>query len=171
MLVQFFSNNKGQAVKNLYFYSLFLFLISFSALAEVKVDVQLSPAGSFEIVTGNINGKVQKTKEGYKAKKLSVSVNSFSTSMELRDKHTKEKLNSSEYPRITVSDVIAANGKGKANIKIMKIKKPISFTYKESGNKLVATFELKLSDFNIKGINYMGIGVKDIVKVKASLAN
>lgn len=91
--------------------------------------------------------------------------------MELRDKHTKEKLNSSEFPRITVFDVIAANGKGKGVIKIMKVKKPITFTYKESGSKIIADFELKLSDFNIKGINYMGIGVKDIVKIKASLAN
>lgn len=169
MVVHINPNNKGLNVKNIIFSSTLLILFTTLTFAGVKVDVQLSPAGSFEIDTGSISGKIEKTSSGYRAKKLSVSVRNFTTSMELRDKHTKEKLQVSEYPKITVFDVVAASGKGSAMIKIMNIKKPISFTYKESDNKITANFELKLSDFNIKGINYMSVGVKDTVKIMANL--
>lgn len=148
-------------------------LISFNAFAAkqgIKVDVQLSPAGSFEITTAKVSGKVKKTDTGYKAKKLSVKVKNFETGMDLRNKHTKEKLQSKKYPTISIRDIKAKNGKGVGTIKIMGKKKKIAFTYKEvASNLLEANFKLSLKNFGIEGISYMGVGVQDEVKVKATI--
>lgn len=150
-----------------------LILLSFNISAareEVKVDVQLSPAGSFEI-KAELKGSLTKDAQGmYQAKKLTVKVKEFETGMDLRNKHTKEKLEFKKYPSITVSDIKAKGGKGIGVIKIMKKKKKIQFSYKEiAGGLLQATFPLSLKDFGISGINYMGVGVKDKVTVTANI--
>ncbi|PIP94171.1 MAG: hypothetical protein COW00_13160 [Bdellovibrio sp. CG12_big_fil_rev_8_21_14_0_65_39_13] len=148
-------------------------LISFSLFAQskgIKVFVDLSPAGSFEIVSSNIKGKVKKSGAGLIADKITASVKDFSTGLELRDHHTKEKLEYKTYPKITISNAKGQGGKGQAMIEVRSVKKAISFSYKELSAKYVqVNFNLNLKDFQFSGLSYMGVGVKDTVKVVATL--
>jgi hypothetical protein len=90
--------------------------------------------------------------------------------MSLRDRHLHEKLEAEKYGFITVAEVSAAGGKGTAKITVRTITKNISFTYKDAGaGKATATFKMKLTDFNLTGINYKGVGVEDEVEVTATI--
>lgn len=155
-------------------FCLFLVFMSSSLMAQskgLKVLVELSPAGSFEILSTSIKGKVKSTGAGYVADKISTSVKSFSTGLELRDNHLKDKLEESKYPKITISNAKAQGGQGTADIQVRNVTKKINFKYKELSSKLISVFfNLSLKDFQFTGINYMGVGVKDQVKVEATLA-
>lgn len=135
----------------------------------VKVVVGLSPAGSFEINSSKLKGKAVLKDGQYTASKVKVSVKSLKTGMDLRDKHLKEKLKSKVFRYIKIDKAVASKGKGSAIIVIKKIMKKINFTYSIKGRYFVAKFPINLPDFNFKGINYMGIGVKNIVNVTATL--
>ncbi len=150
------------------FLSTFLLLSVAQAAPKkgVSVSVELSPAGSFEI-QGKVKGSIKKTGSGYEAKKLSFSVKKLKTGMDLRDKHTKEKLEYKKHSSIVVTDAKGSGGKGTANISVRGVKKPFSFNFKESGKSIIAKFKLNLKDFGISGISYMGVGVKDSVEVTA----
>lgn len=147
--------------------------ISFSLCAEskgLKVFVDLSPAGSFEISTSSIKGKVKKSGTSLSADKITASVKDFATGLELRDHHTKEKLEYKTYPKVTISNAKGQGGKGQAIIEVRNTKRPISFFYKEISAKYVeVSFNLSLKDFNFSGLSYMGVGVKDSVKIVATL--
>lgn len=137
--------------------------------SNLSVNVNLSPAGSFEIKSDSIKGAVSKSGNIFKADKISVPVKSFSTGLDLRDKHTKEKLNYKKYPSIKITDATANNGKGRAKIKIMDVEKEINFNYIERNKVIEIKFQLLLSDFKIQNISYMGIGVSDIVDIIANV--
>lgn len=132
----------------------------------VSVSVELSPAGSFEI-TGKVKGSVKKTGAGYEAKKLSFAVKKLKTGMDLRDKHTKEKLEYQKHSDVVVSDAKGSGGKGSGTITVRGVSKKFSFSFKESGKNIIASFKLNLKEFGFTGINYMGVGVKDSVEVSA----
>lgn len=152
-----------------------LILISLSlfsyitAYANIVAEVAISPAGSFSVSSGAIKGQLTHSDNGFTAKKLSIKVKSLKTGMELRDKHLKEKLKSNVHPSVSLYKIVAKNGKGSGELKIKNIKKKISFTYKKVGSKVVAKFSVNLADYKIDGINYMGVGVKDIVEITAQL--
>ena len=146
-----------------------LLLVSSPVLAKVIAEVNISPAGSFSVKSGSIKGSVTRTKDGFTAKKLSVKVKSLKTGVELRDKHLREKLGSDSHPSISLYRVNAKNGRGVGILKIKGIKRKIGFTYKIDGKNIIADFKINLTDFKISGISYMGVGVKDIVEVKATL--
>lgn len=143
------------------------FVLSFAqaqSLSQALVDVELSPTGSFEI-KGKVHGSVQKG-ETLMAKNLKFVVRSLETGIELRDKHTKEKLESSY---VEVPKAVGQNGQGKAYIVVKGVRKKIPFSYEERGSSVLANFDLSLSDFGIEGIRYMGVGVQDKVSVRANL--
>lgn len=137
--------------------------------SNMSVNVNLSPAGSFEIKSNKIIGSVSKQDNVYSADKINVPVKSFSTGLDLRDKHTKEKLNYKKYPSVKISNAKAKDGKGTAKIKIMDVEKNINFKYSLDHGSIKVSFTLKLSDFSIEGISYMGIGVKDEIDISANL--
>ncbi len=132
----------------------------------ITVDVNLSPAGSFQVTSKRVKGKIQKKGAGYVAENVYVSVKSLKTGSDLRDEHTKKRLNKDD--KVTIVKAIAKNGKGNGIISINKVKKKFKFVYKELSKKLVeAKFKLNLKDFKIESINYMGIGVENEVTVTA----
>lgn len=148
-----------------------LSLFTFSAWAGGKgvvVNVEV-PGMSFQAKTSKIKGKVHKKGDSYSISKLYVKVKRLKTEMDLRDEHLHKKLEYKKFPKVTVSKGMAKGGKGKAMIEIKGIKKPISFTYKDTGKLFVARFPLSLKSFGITGISYMGLGVKDKVVVEASV--
>lgn len=150
--------------------SLFL---TFSVFAAPKkgavVQVNLNPAGSFQI-KAKIKGTLKKSGTMLTAKKLTASVKKFKTGMDLRDEHTKKKLQYKKFPKILVTNVKAKGGIGTAKITIMKRAQKIKFKYKDLDSKYArAKFKLSLKKFGISGINYMGVGVEDVITITATL--
>lgn len=146
-----------------------------AAQGSVLVKLSLSPAGQFEAKTDKIEGDVVYQSGKVLAQNVRVPLETLKTGIDLRDEHMKEKyLEVKKYPYAILVMGEGSNGQGKGEIEIRNIRKPISGTYKIQGKMIEAQFNLKLSDFGIKGIRYMGVGVKDeatvIVKmpVKAS---
>ena len=151
---------------------IFLILsLTFSLQAKPKkgvtINVTLNPAGSFQI-KGRIKGNVSKKGDMYVADKLVTKVSSFKTGIDLRDDHTKKKMLFKKFPTVEVTNVKAKNNQGIAKIKIMNKVKPIKFKYKDIDAKYAqAQFVISLKEFGIGGINYMGVGVEDTVKINA----
>lgn len=155
-------------MKNLVLLLLLTFSLSvFSSGKGVDVTVNLSPAGSFHVTTKKVKGKVIKKDNLYSAKKLYVKIKDLKTGMDLRDEHMKKRLSPKKHPKILVTKLKAKSGKGKAIIEIKGIKKPIKFSYKVSKKMMEAVFKLNLNDFKVEDISYAGVGVKDIITVKA----
>jgi hypothetical protein len=151
-----------------------LFLVSlllgitpvFSSVKKgIKIDVQLSPAGSFEATTSRVVGKAVFEDGSVKAKKIFTLAKTLKTGMDLRDEHLRKKFTIS---KILVTNAIGKDGSGKGTININGVNSEIKFNYKKIDDKLLrVTFELSLKVFKIEGISYMGVGVEDKVKVEA----
>ncbi len=155
--------------KLLALFLLTLSLTSFAARGSLKIVVNLSPAGSFEITSKKVKGSVKRQGSGFVTSGLSVKAKTLVTGLELRDDHLHKKLEVKKYKKIEILKGNASGGKGQAIIQIKDIKKKVNFAYKESGGKLNIKFPLSLKDFNFSGINYAGVGVKDRVVVSAAI--
>ena len=140
-----------------------LLLFSFLAFADGKVTlfVNLSPAGSFQAVSNKPKGNVIKQGDSFTADKITVSIESFKTGIDLRDEHTWKHLNSSKHPKATLSDVKGQGGKATANLEVNGVKKPISISYTVAGENVNAKFMVKASEFGL------GVGVNDDINVEA----
>ncbi|MDH5415520.1 MAG: hypothetical protein OEW87_15395 [Flavobacteriaceae bacterium] len=159
-------------MKKILFVVLILPLLSFGADTSKKliVDVSLSPAGSFTITSSQIKGKVYLTNDGkMQAKKIKIPIKTLKTGIELRDNHLKKKLGQ-EIDKNAALLLIEANGSagnGKAIFLVLNKKQTVNYRYtKLSNNRIEAMFSIKLDEFNISGINYMGVGVENTVQVK-----
>ncbi len=143
--------------------------LAYAAETPVKVKVPLT-VGSFDLTAAKVIGSGEKKGGVYTAKEIKVKVDDMTTGQPLRDKHTKEHLESAKYPFITVSDIKASGGSGTAKITVKGITKEIKFIYKDAGpGKATADFKLNLKDFKFSGISYLGVGVEDEVQVTATL--
>jgi hypothetical protein len=141
------------------------------ALAEskkgLKAVVELSPAGSFEVLgTKFKGGPIIKKRVGLSLDKMIVPSESLKTGVDLRDEHLKKRLKGD----IIIEDAKAVGGQGKAFITLAGTRKEINFNYDHpEGKMIVIKFTLNMKDFGITDINYMGVGVKDAVNVEATL--
>lgn len=145
----------------------FLMMASLSA-HEVAVKVALTPAGNFEAKSVKVKGEVKKNGAGFTAENLWVKTEELKTGIDLRDEHFHKHLNAAQFPKITFTQITAADGKGTGTLSVNDVKKPVAFTYKSTApNKIEATFNVRPSDFKLKDASYMGIGVKDSVDIVA----
>lgn len=144
---------------------LIAFLFSINLFAQVTVDVVLNPMGNFKAKTESITGNAVVNGTDVSAQNIKVDLRTLKTGLELRDKHTQKYLNTAKNPEAILSIAKGKNGKGIGRIKINGIEKQIKGTYKVVGQKLEADFNLNISEFDIKDVNYMGVGVEDEVKV------
>ena len=148
----------------------FILCLSFNLLAATKkgttIFVDLSPAGSFEAKSSKIKGgKVVKDNGKYTVENIYIPSDSIETGIDLRDEHLRKRLGKED---VTVIKAEGKDGKGKGQIKINGIVKDFDFTFEEIEKKyLKGKFKLKLSDFKITDISYMGIGVEDSIIVEA----
>lgn len=147
------------------------FAFCFSAGAEPSVvfDVALSPAGSFKGKTAAVKGQAVQQGDSFTAANIVVDLKTIKTGIEVRDQHTLKHLEVDKFPEAILVSATGKGGKGDGVIKIRGIEQKISGTYKVNGTNLDAEFALKLSDFKISGIRYMGVGVKDEVKLHVSV--
>ncbi len=152
-----------------------ILLLSFSSpvmvLAEgsLEIDVNLSPAGSYKAKTTNVEGSAQKTDAGVSAEGIIVDLDTLKTGIGLRDKHTKDRLLTSKYPKAKLVKATGKDGKGEGLIEVRGKKQKVQGTYKVEGETLKAEFPMKLSDLDIKDVRYMGVGVKDTVVVHVTV--
>jgi polyisoprenoid-binding protein YceI len=152
------------------FVSMTLIYSSAFGAAGVVADVSLTPAGDFKAKMDDVKGEAIVKGDTVEANNVIVNLKSMKTGLPLRDKHGKEKyLEVEKYPNTIGINAKGQNGKGKAMIELRGVKKEVEGTYKIVGNEVLADFPIKLSDFKISGIKYMGVGVDDDVKVHVTL--
>jgi len=145
-------------------------VLSFADGPGVAVDVTLSPAGSFRAETDKVTGTAFKTADGgVGAENVIVDMRTLKTGVSLRDKHTKEHLMVEKFPQAKLLKATGKDGKGEAMVEIKGVQKKVTGTYKVEGNLLKAQFPVHLPDLDIKGIRYMGVGVKEDVVVNVIL--
>lgn len=149
--------------------ALCLLISSVAAFAKPKVSifVSLSPAGSFTAVSEKPKGNLFKSGDSFTADKISVTIESFKTGIELRDEHFWKHLNSTKNDKAVLTNLKAANGKATADLEVNGVKKPVSIAYKVAGEEVVATFNVKASQFSLAKAEYLGVGVEDNVKIEA----
>lgn len=151
-------------------FSIVLLLLSSLVWAESNVDVDFRVSGGkkFTASTKNIKGKVVLQNGEYIAQGIVVDLKSLSTGMGLRDDHMKNKyLEVSKFPEAVLTVGKGKGGNGIGKIKIRGVEKDIKGTYKQLNDKEVeAKFDLNLPDYNITGIRYLGVGVKDTVSLR-----
>lgn len=136
---------------------------------SVTIDIQLSPAGSFQAKSSKVKGKIVKKGGKLVAKKLKISVKSLKTGIDMRDEHLHKRLIDGKNKKVEIVSATGSGGKGSGIIKVRGIEKPFKFTYKEEGKYITAKFTLKISDFKITDVSYMSVGVEDEVKVVATV--
>jgi hypothetical protein len=147
-------------------------ILSFNSLAEDKITmfVSLTPAGSFQAVSKKPKGNLIKENGAFSADKISVSIESFKTGIDLRDEHLWKHMQSSKFPKATLSELKASGGKGTANLEVNGIKKAVSISFQEKGQEVEAKLKVKASDFKLPKAEYLGVGVDDIVAIEVTLA-
>lgn len=151
--------------------TLVLVLFSFVALAENKVTlfITLSPAGSFQAVSTKPKGNIIKQGDVVTADKISVSIESLKTGIELRDEHTWKHLNSNKHPKAILTNVKGQGGRATGTLEVNGVKKPVNIAYKLAGQDVNAKFKVKASDFKLSKAEYLGVGVDDTITVEATL--
>lgn len=150
--------------------ALLIAFASFSALAnKITMFVTLTPAGSFQAVSNKAKGNIIKTGDGFSADKLSVSIESFKTGIDLRDEHTWKHLNSEKHPKAVLSNVKGQGGRATGELEVNGVKKPINITYAVAGTNVNAKFSVKASEFGLPPKEYLGVGVGDVITVEAVL--
>lgn len=145
---------------------LLLLVCSIAHAGTVKFKVTLSPAGDFLAQSSKGRGFVEKSGAQLAAQELSVEVGTLKTDIELRDKHLHERLGGAKS-KIILKNATGTNGRGTGTLTANGQTKPISFVFKESDGQVTARFVIKPSDFGIKDVKYLGIGVEDKVVVDA----
>lgn len=147
------------------------FSLSAQAQSGAAVKLQLSPAGSFTLDAPKVTGEAYKTADGIVAENVVVDLTTVKTGIGLRDKHTKDKLEVDKFPHAKLIKATGKNGKGRAKIEVHGKTQDVEGTYKIVGNMLHAEFPVHLTNFDIKNIRYMSVGVKDqaMVSVKIPL--
>lgn len=149
--------------------SFFVFSLGASA-AQMKVKVALSPAGSFEAISSNVEGSAKKVGEEYTAAKLLVKVKDLKTGVDLRDDHMQNKyLEAEKFPDIVLTNAQGKAGKFSADIEIRGVKKKVEGTYVAEASTLRPKFSVKMSEFTIPKAKYMGIGAKDEVQIEGEV--
>lgn len=146
-------------------------IAAFGATPNIVVKVSLFPAGSFEIKSDKIEGKGKKTGDSYAADEVKVALTSLDSGMDLRNEHMRKRLNPHGETHVVVKNIKAGKDSGTAQITIAGVTKDVKFTSKDNGDgTATANFELNLPDFELKDINFKGVGVEDKVTVEATIA-
>ncbi len=151
--------------------ALFLILSSVFVYAkpQVSIFVTLSPAGSFTAVSEKPKGNLFKQGESFTADKISITIESFKTGIDLRDEHFWKHLNSTKHDKAILTNIKASAGRATADLEVNGVKKPVAISYKVLGEEIVAAFTAKPSQFGLARAEYLGVGVEDNVKVEVTL--
>lgn len=140
--------------------------IAVASEPSAVVDVVLVPAGDFKAKTQDVKGEVIQEGDTVRAENIIVNLKSLKTGISLRDKHAKDKyLQVDKYPEAILLHATGKGGKGKGRVKIRGVEKDVEGSYAIENGFLKADFPIKLSDYGITGVKYMGLGVDDKVNI------
>lgn len=140
------------------------------AKSELTAEVEIDPVGDFQVKSNEVSGAVSITGGVLKmARPIKVPLSSLQTGIELRDKHMLKYMGASKQSQIVIQKVIGKSGRGVALVQLNNKVVKQAFTYKSLGKDVEVLMDLSLKKYNISGINYMGAGVDDSVKVKVIL--
>lgn|GEM_PF-845210 len=160
-------------------FSFALSLLSFSSFAvfsslaladgSITVLVKLSPAGSFKAKSEKLKGTVIRDGANFTSEKLSVTIDTFKTGINLRDEHFWKYLKHPSIQKINLSDLKATGGRGTAILEVNGVKKPVEITYKEEGGRVSANIKTSAKLFNLPPEKYLGISVLDEVSIETQV--
>ena len=136
---------------------------------SITVYVKLSPAGSFKAKSEKLKGTVIRDGANFSSEKLSVSIDTLKTGINLRDEHFWKYLKHPSIQKITLSNLKASGGKGTATLEVNGVKKPVEINYSESGSQVKAAFRASAKEFNLPPEKYLGISVLDEVNIEAQV--
>ncbi len=151
--------------------TLFSFLLfgatSVWAKPEVVLSLKMFPSmGNFNATSHEVKGFAKMSGTKVIADSISVPIKSLDAEVAGRTKHMNEKyLEMEKFPEAKLIKAEGENGKGTGIIEIHGVQKPIAGTFKIEKDELVANFVVKISDFGIAKVSYLGMGVKDDVPV------
>jgi hypothetical protein len=151
------------------FLTLFVSFPIFADSSKLVINVQLNPAGSFQATSDNLQGNLVKKNGLISANEIIVNVKSFKTGIDLRDEHFWKHLSSDKYNKAIISNLKGQDGKATAQLEVAGVKKPVSISYKEDGTNILAKFKVKAHDFKLPDVDYMGIGVEDVVEGEVTM--
>jgi hypothetical protein len=146
-----------------------MLIFSFGAFAKkgkIEVGVDLFPMGDF-VGKAPLRGNATRVGGGFKADKIQLKLKKLKTGLELRDEHMLKYIEAKKYPKAVVSKAVCKGGKGAAVLAFKGKKKKVGFKCSEESGYLVADFKISAKAWGIKEISYKGIGVKDIIEIKA----
>jgi polyisoprenoid-binding protein YceI len=139
---------------------------------EVRVQVTLRPAGSFIARSSALAVKGTAAADGaaVSATDLVLDLDSLKTGIDLRDQHMRKKyFETDKYPQALLKSATGKDGQFTGELTLHGVTKPVRGTYTLQGEKLLAKFATKLTDFNIAQPKYLGVGVEDDVQVEVEL--
>jgi polyisoprenoid-binding protein YceI len=157
-----------------------------AADGDIAVLCPLTVGGSFEARTTAITGRlaIDQSQPGALSGELQVDLQTLDTGISLRNTHLREKYlevgKGSGFDRAVLSEIVvdgadlaAGSGKGTFTgvLALHGTRKPVSgevrLTPAGGYVKVDATFPVQLADFGIPEPRYLGVGVRDQVKVRA----
>lgn len=146
-------------------------LPTFAAGVGMDAHVSLTLGSDFIAHTGEVSGYAIKHGDLYFAKNIVVHLKHLKTKISLRDRHTQKHLETDKYPDAVLVIAKGKDGRGKAKIQLHGKENIVIGTYRliDGGKYLSAEFPISLSKFDITGIRYMGIGVKDRVVIDVTV--
>lgn len=150
---------------------MFLFA-SLSAVAgdKITLNVELSPAGSFQATSETMKGELVKKNGVLLSDKISIDVESLKTGIDLRDEHLWKHMNSKKHQQAVLTELKGKDGLAMAQLEVAGKKRPVQIQYHEEGSTIVGKFKVLAHDFNLPKAEYLGIGVNDEVIGEVTMA-
>lgn len=149
---------------------IFVLFVSLELQAQkVEMKVKLTPVGSFVIEAPRVEGKVERKADSLVARNIKLDLRHVSTGIELRDQHVREHFKVDKDPYAVLVKGVGKGGKFMGDLKIAGHTQRVSGTYSEKDSLVEFVFKVKNSDFKLAKANYMGVGVNDVIEVKAQI--
>lgn len=141
-----------------------------SSEAFVEVFVTMTPIGSFVARSEEISGLVHRHEDRFEARSVELKLASLKSGIAMRDRHmVKSYLDTGRHPKAIVKDAKGTGGAFTGTLILKAVARKIQGTYEFDGERIIAKFVIKPSDFSIALAAYLGMGVEDEVRVTAQL--
>lgn len=141
------------------------------ALGKIEIQVDLAPTGSFVATSRSLRGHAAFIKAKLKSTKIEVDTSSFETGIALRNEHFRHRLQYEKYPVASLDEIKLhgdfKTGNGSGLLFVRGHTEKIQFSYQIEDQIIRASFLVSAKKFGIKNVAYMGVGVRDKMKVVA----
>ena len=157
--------------------------------SDVRVICPMTVGGSFDVSTDALSGSVTASASGSPAfdGSFAVDLRTLDTGISLRNEHLRKAYlevdKGSGYDTATVSEIDlkglnrdAPEGKGSFTgaLTVHGVTKPVTGAVEVhqagAGRRVKASFPVNLSDYSIREPRYLGVGVKNTVRVEVAFA-